>query len=138
MRRRATVPCMSWFSQLFGARRRHAVPTPAAADVAAVDVPRMLDRARDRGDRRTDPEIAASLLVGADLTAERHPDEDLRRRAAAAAVATRDWLVARVGEDETARLAATSLGPIGEDGELPRGRSRRAAAPSDAQAQPSN
>lgn len=138
MRRRATVPCVSWFSQLFGARRRHAVPTPTDEDVAAVDVPRMLDRARDRGDRRTDPEIAASLIVGADLTAERHPDADLRRRAAAASMATRDWLVTRVGEDEAARLVSESVGPIGEDGELPRGRRRRPAEPSDAQAQPSN
>jgi hypothetical protein len=119
---------MGWFSTLFGARRRHAVPTPSAEDVAAVGVARMLDRARDRGDRRSDTEIAASLLVGADLTAERHPDADLRRRAAAAAVATRDWLVARVGEDDTARLVAESAGPIGEDGELPRRRGKRAAA----------
>ncbi len=129
MRRRTTVYRMGWFSQIFGARRRHAVPTPAAEDVAAVDVPKMLDRARDRGDRRSDTEIAASLLVGADLTAERHPDEDLRRRAAAAAVATRDWLVARVGEDDTARLVAESAGPIGEDGELPRRRGKRTTEP---------
>lgn len=129
---------MNIFGQLFGARRRHDVPTPSDADVAAVDVPRMLDRARDRGDRRTDDEIAASLLVGADLTAERHPDEDLRRRAAAAAVATRNWLNARVGEEEAVRLTRASLGPIGEDGELPRGGRRRAAAPSASQARLSN
>lgn len=125
---------MNLLAQLFGSRRRHDVPTPSAADVAAVDVPRMLDRARDRGDRRTDDEIAASLVVGADLTAERHPDADLRRRAAAAAVATRNWLTARVGEEEAIRLVHTSLGPIGENGELPRG-ARRAAAPPAAQAQ---
>jgi hypothetical protein len=125
---------VNFFGQLFGARRRHDVPTPDDADVAAVDVPRMLDRARDRGDRRTDVEIAASLLVGADLTAERHPDADLRRRAAAAAVATRRWLEARVGEEQTIRLVHDSAGPIGEDGELPRGARRRAtAAPSQAQ-----
>jgi hypothetical protein len=80
----------------------------------------MLDVARARGDRRPDDEIAAALLMGADLTAERHPDPDVRRRAAAASVATRDWLVARVGEDEAARLLSVSLGPIGEDGSTPR------------------
>jgi hypothetical protein len=134
----ATVTGVNLFAQLFSARRRHDVPTPSDADVAAVDVPKMLDRARDRGDRRSDDEIAASLLVGADMTAERHPDADLRRRAAAAAVATRNWLDARVGEEETIRLVHDSLGPIGEDGELPRGGRRRAAAPRDAQAQLSN
>ena len=100
---------------MFGARR-YATPRPTDDDVAAVDVPRMLEQARVRGDRRSDDEIAAALLMGADLTAERHPDPELRRRAAAASVATRDWLVARVGEDETARLLSVSLGPIGEDG----------------------
>jgi hypothetical protein len=80
----------------------------------------MLDVARARGDRRSDDEIAAALLMGADLTAERHPDPELRRRAAAASVATRDWLVARVGEDEAARLLSVSSGPIGEDGTTPR------------------
>ena len=80
----------------------------------------MLDLARARGDRRPDNEIAAALLMGADLTAERHPDPELRQRAAAASVATRDWLVARVGEDEAARLLSASLGPVGEDGSTPR------------------
>jgi hypothetical protein len=106
---------VSRFSRIFGARR-HVTPQPTDEEVAAVDVPRMLDTARARGDRRSDDEIAAALLLGADLTAERHPDEAIRRRAAAASVATRDWLVGRVGEDEAARLVSTSLGPVGEDG----------------------
>lgn len=110
---------MSLIARLFGARH-HSTPQPSAEEVAAVDVPRMLALARERGDRRSDDEIAAALLMGADLTATRHRDEDLRRRAAAASVATRDWLVARVGEEETARLLAASSGPIGEDGVVPR------------------
>jgi hypothetical protein len=114
---------MSLLSRVFGARR-YATPRPTDEQVAAVDVPRMLDQARARGDRRSDDEIAAALLVGADLTAERHPDPELRRRAAAASVATRDWLVARVGEDEAVRLLSVSLGPVGEDGTLPRTRRR--------------
>jgi hypothetical protein len=108
-------------SRIFGARR-HVTPRPSDEEIAAVDVPRMLDVARARGDRRPDDEIAAALLMGADLTAERHPDPELRRRAAAASIATRDWLVARVGEDEAARLLSVSLGPIGEDGSTPRAR----------------
>ena len=115
---------MKWFSSIFGARR-HVVAEPGDEEVAAVCVPRMLDVARARGDRRPDDEIAAALLVGADLTAERHPDPEVRGRAAAAAVATRDWLVARVGEDEAARLVSASLGPIGEDGTTPRTRRGR-------------
>jgi hypothetical protein len=110
---------MNLLARIFGARR-HATPQPSDEEVAAVRVPRMLDLARARGDRRSDNEIAAALLMGADLTAERHPDPELRRRAAAASVATRDWLVARVGEDEAVRLLAASLGPIGEDGTTPR------------------
>jgi hypothetical protein len=110
---------MNWFARIFGARR-HETPHPSDEEVAAVNVPRMLDVARERGDRRPDDEIAAALLMGADLTAQRHPDVELRRRAAAAAVATRDWLVARVGEEEAARLLSTSLGPIGADGTTPR------------------
>jgi hypothetical protein len=106
-------------SRIFGARR-HAVARPTDEQVAAVDVPGMLDLARARGDRRPDDEIAAALLMGADLTAQRHPDPELRRRAAAASVATRNWLVARVGEDEAGRLLSASLGPIGEDGSTPR------------------
>lgn len=110
---------MSLLSRVFGARH-YVTARPRDEQVAAVDVPRMLDQARARGDSRSDNEIAAALLVGADLTAERHPDPELRQRAAAAAVATRDWLVTRVGEDETARLLSVSLGPIGEDGAMPR------------------
>lgn len=110
---------MNPLSRVFGARR-HVTPRPSDEEIAAVDVPRMLDVARARGDRRPDNEIGAALLIGADLTAERHPDAELRRRAAAASVATRDWLVARVGEDEAARLLSVSLGPIGEDGTTPR------------------
>ncbi len=110
---------MSGLSRLFGARR-HSTPPPTDEEVAAVDVPRMLGVARERGDERPDNEIAAALLLGADLTAQRHPDADLRRRAAAASAATRDWLVARVGEEEAARLLSTSHGPVDEDGRTAR------------------
>jgi len=117
-------------ARVFGARR-HATPQPSEEDVAAVRVPHMLDLARARGDRRPDDEIAAALLLGADLTAERHPDAEVRRRAASASVATRDWLVARVGEDEAARLLSVSLGPVGEDGTTARAaRGARAPHPS--------
>jgi len=123
---------VSLLSRVFGARR-YSTARPTDEQVAAVDVPRMLDKARARGDERPDNEIAAALLMGADLTAQRHPDSELRQRAAAASVATRDWLVDRVGEDETARLLSDSLGPIGEDGTLPRnargGRSPRPPRP---------
>ncbi len=111
----STVDPVHIVSRIFGARR-HVRAQPADADVAAVDVTRMIDQARARGDVRDDDEILAALLVGADLTAERHPDPDLRRRAAAASVATRRRLVERVGELEAARLVAASSGPIGEDG----------------------
>jgi hypothetical protein len=106
---------VSFVSRLFGARR-HTTPQPTDEEVAAVDVSSMLALARARGDRRSDNEIAAALMLGADVTAERHPDAELRGRAAAASVATRDWLVARVGEREAARLLSRSLGPVGEDG----------------------
>jgi hypothetical protein len=114
-------------SRVFGARR-YATARPTEEQVAAVDVPRMLDKARARGDQRPDNEIAAALLLGADLTAQRHPDAELRQRAAAASIATRDWLVDRVGEDETARLLSVSLGPVGEDGTTARS-TRRGRAP---------
>ena len=110
---------MNALSRIFGARR-HVTPRPTDEQVAAVDVPGMLELARTRGDRRPDNEIAAALLMGADLTAERHSDPVLRERAAAASVATLNWLAARVGEDEARRLLATSLGPVGEDGSTPR------------------
>jgi hypothetical protein len=119
---------MGILARIFGARR-HATPQPTDEQVAAVDVPRMLDLARARGDRRPDNEIAAALLMGADLTAERHPDPELRQRAAAASVATRDWLVARVGEDEAARLLSASLGPVGEDGSTARVSARLSRRP---------
>ena len=83
-------------SRIFGPRR-HARVEPTDADVAAVDVARMIDQARARGDVRSDAEILAALLMGADLTAERHPDPELRRRAAAAAGGTRDAGVGSVG-----------------------------------------
>ena len=83
------------------------------------------DLARARGHGRPDNEIAAALLMGADLTAERGPDPRPRRRAAAASVATQ-LAVARVGEDEAGRLLATSRGPVGEDGMARRARHDRA------------
>jgi hypothetical protein len=102
-------------SRVFGARR-YPRPQPSDGDVAAVDVPRMIEQARARGDVRSDDEILAALLMGADLTAERHPDPELRQRAAAASVAIRDRLVDRVGEDEAIRLLSATSGPIAEDG----------------------
>jgi len=102
-------------SRIFGARR-HPRTQPSEAEVAAVDVTRMIDQSRARGDVRSEDEILAALLLGADLTAERHPDPELRRRAAAASLAIRDRLVDRVGEDEAARLLSKSSGPIGDDG----------------------
>jgi len=113
-------------SRIFGARRfdrEH----PSDADVAAVDVTRMVDQARARGDARPDDELLAALLLGADLTAERHPDPELRRRAEAAARALRDRLVDLVGEVEATRLVSKSSGPIGEDGTTAR-RPRRGRA----------
>jgi hypothetical protein len=128
--RRPTLRGVNPLARIFGPRR-HVTPQPSEEDVAAVHVERMLDVARARGDRRPDDEIAAALLMGADLTAERHPDAEMRRRAAAASVATRDWLVARVGDDEAARLLSVSLGPVGEDGTTPRApRGLRAPRPS--------
>lgn len=106
---------MNLIARLFGPRA-HARPTPSPEDVAGIDVDRMLATARERGDRRSEPEVLAALLLGADVTAERHPDDHLRLRAAAAAVATRDRLVAAVGEDEAARLLASSTGPVDEQG----------------------
>jgi hypothetical protein len=112
-------------SRIFGARR-YPRAQPSDADVAGIDVPRMIEQARARGDARSDDEIVAALLLGADLTAERHPDPELRQRAEAAARALRDDLVDRVGEVEAARLVSKSSGPIGEDGTTARRPRRRA------------
>jgi hypothetical protein len=106
---------MSLIGRLFGARR-HPRPTPTPADVASVDVDRMLATARERGDHREEAEALAALLVGAEFTADRHADDDMRLRAAAAAVAVRDRLVALVGEDRAAELFVTSAGPVDEQG----------------------
>jgi hypothetical protein len=106
-------------SRLFGPRR-HAPPTPTPEEVARVNVPGMIAIARDRGDRRSEPEVVAGLLVGAELTAERHPDPELRGRAAAAAFAARDWLVAEVGEEAAVHLLTTSDGPVDEQGRTSR------------------
>jgi hypothetical protein len=115
----STVARVHIVSRIFGAKRFPRTE-PSEADVAGVDVERMIEQARARGDVRPDDEILAALLMGAELTAERHPDPELRRRAAAASLAIRDRLVDRVGEDEAARLLSKSSGPIGEDGTTPR------------------
>ena len=52
---------MSILSRIFGAPR-HVTPRPTGEQVAAVDVPGMLELARARGDRRSDDEIAAALV----------------------------------------------------------------------------
>jgi hypothetical protein len=72
-------------------RRSYERPEPGPEDIARVDVSRMIATARERGDRRTDPEVVAALMLGADLTAERHPDADIRLRAAAAFEAAAPW-----------------------------------------------
>jgi hypothetical protein len=112
---------MNLIGRLFGARR-HERPAPTAADVAAIDVDRMIATARERGDRRDKAEVLAALLVGAEVTADRHHDAGLRLRAAAAALAVRDRLVAQVGEDEAVRLLAASDGPVDEEGRTRDGR----------------
>lgn len=103
---------MNLIGRLFGARR-HSRPEPTLADVAAVDVDRMIATARERGDERDEPEVLAALLYGADMTAGGHPDADMRLRAAAAMVAVRDRLVARVGVERAAELFAASDAPPG-------------------------
>lgn len=118
---RDTPRKMSFLERLLG-HRRHPRPEPSPQDVAAIDIPGMIATARERGDTRDDPEVVAALLLGAETTADRHPDEDMRRRAAAAGFATRDWLVARVGEDEAARLLSASEGPVDPQGRTARGR----------------
>jgi hypothetical protein len=110
---------MNILGRLFGPRR-HPPPTPSPDEVARVNVRRMIAVARERGDRRSEPEVVAGLLVGAEFTAERHPDPELRGRAAAAAYATRDWLVGEVGEEEAVRLLSTSDGPVDEQGRISR------------------
>ena len=82
----------------------------------------MIATARERGDPRTDPEVVAALMLGADLTAGRHGDEDMRLRGASAFEACRLWLVGRVGEDEAARLLAESEGPVDKRGRMSRPR----------------
>lgn len=113
-------------SRIFGARR-YATKQPTAEEVAAIDVAGMIEQARSRGDTRSDDEVVAALLLGADLTAERHSDPELRRRAAAAALALRNRLVDHVGEVEAARLVSSSAGPVAEDGTTA-GRQRRRRA----------
>ncbi len=112
---------MGIFQALTG-RRRHERPEPSLDDIAAVDVARMIATARERGDQRPDAEVVAALVLGADMTADRHPDADLRLRGAAAFEACRRWLVDRVGEEEGARLLAESEGPVDEQGRTARPR----------------
>ena len=107
--------------RLFGGRR-YRRPEPDPQDIANADVGRMISTARERGDQRTDPEVVAALMLGADMTAERHPDADMRLRAAAAFEACRRRLIAGVGEDEAARLLAASEGPVDEQGRAARPR----------------
>ena len=112
---------MNVFRRVLGGRR-YDRPEPGPADMARVDVARMIATARERGDRRTDPEVVAALMLGADLTADRHGDPDMRVRAAAAFEACRRWLVEQVGDDEAARLLTTSEGPVDEQGRTARPR----------------
>lgn len=110
---------MSIIGRIFGSRR-HATPAPTPEQVARVDVAGMIATARERGDVRDDHEVVASLIVGADFTAERHHDPDIRGRAAAASVATSRWLVERVGEERAAHLLAASEGPVDAQGRIRR------------------
>ena len=87
-----------------------------------MDVSRMIVTARERGDRRMDPEVVAALMLGADLTADRHRDPDMRLRGAAAFEVCRRWLVEHVGEEEAARLLTESEGPVDEQGRMARPR----------------
>ena len=114
IRRLASVNLLG---RLFGSRK-HAWHAPTRDEVAAVDVGAMIATARRRGDVRSEPEVVASLVLGAELTAERHPEAEMRQRAAAASVAATDWLVERVGEDGAARLVAASAGPIDAQGRI--------------------
>ena len=110
---------MRAIGRIFG-RRRFERPEPAPADIAAIDITRMIATARERGDRRTEAEVVAALMLGADLTAVRHHDPEMRLRAAAAFEACRRWLVGYAGEDAAARLLSESLGPIDEQGRMRR------------------
>ena len=89
--------------------------------MAAIDVDRMIATARERGDRRPEAEVLAALLLGAELSADRHPDAEMRLRASAAALALRDRLVAEVGEERAVALLAASDGPVDEQGRTRRG-----------------
>lgn len=115
---------MSIMRRLFG---HHTGPRPEPTDeeVAAVDVEGMIATARERGDTRSDEEVVAALFEGAEVTADRHRDEAMRRKAAAASAATLKWLVGRVGEDEAARLLSETDGPVDEQGRTARGPGRR-------------
>ncbi len=112
---------MSLLGRLFG-RRNHDRPEPTEDDVARIDIAKMIATAVERGDRRTEPEVVAALLLGADQVAVGHPDADLRLRAAAAYEACRRWLLDAVGEDVAARLISESAGPIDEQGRMRRPR----------------
>jgi hypothetical protein len=89
--------------------------------VAAIDVDRMITTARERGDQRREEEVLAALLFGAEVSADRHPDPELRLRASAAAIAVRDRLVADVGEERAVALLAATEGPVDEQGRAHRG-----------------
>jgi hypothetical protein len=106
---------MSIIGRLFGPRR-HANRPPTADEVARVDVQAMIATARERGDVRPDAEVVASLVLGAEFTAERHHDADLRVRAVAASAATTEGLVSWVGSEHAQRLIADSEGPVDEQG----------------------
>jgi hypothetical protein len=110
---------MNLLGRVFG-RRRFERPEPSPADIERVDITRMIATARERGDTRTEPEVVAALMLGADLTADRHHDPDMRLRAAAAFEACRRWLVGYAGEEAAARLLSESLGPIDEQGRMRR------------------
>lgn len=111
----------SIFGRVLGGRSRPR-PEPGPEDVARVDVARMIATARTRGDERTEPEVVAALMLGADLTADRHRDPEMQLRGAAAFEACRRWLLDRVGEDEAARLLTESKGPVDERGRMSRPR----------------
>ena len=110
---------MGIVSRIFG-RRRYERPEPGPEDLARIDLSKMIATARERGDDRTEPEVVAALQLGAGLTADRHPDADMRLRAAAAFEVCRRWLVGYVGEDAAARLISESRGPIDEQGRMKR------------------